>query len=140
MIQRQQTLWLILATAAAVLTFKFPFATGQELIMNTSMKQLVELTAGERSATLILTPVSAIISTICIFLFKTRKMQMRLCFLGLLVSLLILSLYIINTKKLIAATPAIWAILPVLVTTCYFMAFRNIRKDEKLVKSLDKLR
>jgi hypothetical protein len=39
MIQRQQTLWLLLATLAAVLTFFFPFATGEEIIRNTSMKQ-----------------------------------------------------------------------------------------------------
>jgi hypothetical protein len=32
------------------------------------------------------------------------------------------------------------AITPVLVIAGYYMAFRNIRKDEKLVKSLDKLR
>ena len=37
MIQRQQTLWLILATAAAALTFKFPFATGEEIVKNTTM-------------------------------------------------------------------------------------------------------
>lgn len=73
MIQRQQTLWLILATAAAALTFKFPFATGEEIVKNTTMKQLVETTAGNNFFTLILTIASAIISTITIFMFKDRK-------------------------------------------------------------------
>ena len=140
MIQRQQTLWLILATAAAALTFKFPFATGEEIDKNTTMKQLVETTAGNNFFTLILTIASAIISTITIFMFKDRKMQIKLCLLGLLIAIGILALYILDMNKLISGTPAIWALLPIVVIVSYFMAFRNIRKDQKLVKSLDKLR
>jgi Domain of unknown function (DUF4293) len=140
MIQRQQTLWLLLATVAAILTFMFPFAIGEELVLKTAMKQRAEIIAGNNFFTLILTIVTIGISAVTIFMFKDRKLQMRLCLLGLLVSVLILALYFINMKKLIAATPALWVILPVAVIVGYFMAFRNIRKDEKLVKSLDKLR
>lgn len=140
MIQRQQTLWLLLSTAAAVLTFMFPFATGEELVVKTAMKQTVEVIAGDNFFTLLLTIASIGISAVTIFMFKDRKLQMRLCLLGILVSVLILVLYILNMKKLITSTPALWAILPVVVIASYFMAFRNIRKDEKLVKSLDKLR
>jgi Domain of unknown function (DUF4293) len=140
MIQRQQTLWLLLATAAAVLTFMFPFATGEELIKNSSMKQTVLIDAGSSFFLLILTIITIGVSAVTIFMFKDRKLQMKLCLLGLLVSLLLLVLYIMDMKKLIAPTPALWAILPVAVIISYFMAYRNIRKDEKLVKSLDKLR
>jgi len=140
MIQRQQTLWLILATAAAILTFMFPFAVGEELVLKTAMKQRAEIIAGNNFFTLILTIVSIGISVVTIFMFKDRKMQMKLCLLGLLVSVLILVLYFLDMKKIISATPALWAILPVVVIAGYYMAFRNIRKDEKLVKSLDKLR
>lgn len=140
MIQRQQTLWLLLATVVAVLTFMFPFATGEELVAKTAMKQPVDVIAGDNFFTLLLTIASIGISTVTIFMFKDRKLQMRLCLLGILVSLLILVLYILNMRKLITSTPALWSILPVVVIASYFMAFRNIRKDEKLVKSLDKLR
>ncbi|MCX6316538.1 MAG: DUF4293 family protein [Bacteroidetes bacterium] len=140
MIQRQQTLWLLLAAAAGVLTFMFPFATGEELVAKTNMKQLVELDAGSNFFTLILTIASVGISTVTIFMFKDRKLQMKLCLLGLLLSLVTLVLYILNAKKLVTVTPALWAILPVAVIAGYYMAWRNIRKDEKLVKSLDKLR
>lgn len=140
MIQRQQTLWLLLATAAAVLTFMFPFATGEELVVKTAMKQPVEIIAGNNFFTLLLTIATIGISSVTIFMFKDRKLQMRLCLLGILVSVLILVLYIMHMRKLITSTPALWAILPVVVIASYFMAFRNIRKDEKLVKSLDKLR
>ena len=37
MIQRQQTLWLLLATVAAILSFMFPFVTGTETVDNTTM-------------------------------------------------------------------------------------------------------
>jgi len=140
MIQRQQTLWLLLATAAAILTFMFPFAIGEELVQKTAMRQRAEVIAGNNFFTLLLTIATIGISAVTIFMFKDRKLQMKLCLLGLLVSVLILVLYFMNMKKLIAATPALWVILPVAVIVGYFMAFRNIRKDEKLVKSLDKLR
>lgn len=140
MIQRQQTLWLLLATAAAILTFKYPFATGEEIINNTSMKRLVELTAGEKLFTLILTIASVIISFVTIFLFKERKTQMRLCLLGFLIAAGTITVYILEMRKLISSTPAIWSLFIVAVIISYFMAFRLIRKDEKLVKSLDKLR
>ena len=140
MIQRQQTLWLLLATAAAVLTFMFPFATGEQLVKNTSLKESAEVIAGSNFFTLLLTIASIGLSATTIFLFKDRKLQARLCLLGLLISIGILVLYYFEMKKLISSTPALWAVLPVLVIISYFMAFRNIRKDEKLVKSLDKLR
>ncbi len=140
MIQRQQTLWLLLAAIAASLTFKFPFATGERLIENTAMKKLIELNAGDNFYALILTIASVIIATITIFLFKDRKMQLKLCIIGLLISIGTLAVYILEMKKLISGIPAIWALLPVAVIVSYFMSFRLIRKDEKLVKSLDKLR
>ena len=140
MIQRQQTLWLLLATAAAVLSFMFPFATGEELVEKTTMRRKEELIAGKDFFILLLTIASVCISTVTIFLFKDRKLQIKLCLLGLLVSIGILVLYIIGMQKLIASTPALWAVLPVLNIVGFFMAFRNIRKDDKLVKSLDKLR
>lgn len=140
MIQRQQTLWLLLATAAAVLSFMFPFATGEELVDKTSMKRKEDLTAGKDFFILLLTIASVCLSAVTIFLFKDRKLQIKLCLLGLLISIGILVLYVLGMKKLINSTPALWAILPVAVIISFFMAYRNIRKDERLVKSLDKLR
>jgi uncharacterized RDD family membrane protein YckC len=81
-----------------------------------------------------------ILSTVIIFLFKNRRQQMQLCLLGLLLSVLIVVLYILKMNKLIKPTLALWCIFPFAIITGYFMAFRNIRQDEKLVKSLDKLR
>lgn len=140
MIQRKQTLWLLLATVAAVLTFMFPFATGEELVEKTAMKQNTEITAGSSFFTLLLTIASIGISAIAIFMFKDRKLQMRLSLLGFIIAAGIFVLYILEMRKLVTSTPALWAILPVVTIVCYFLAFRGIRSDEKLVKSLDKLR
>lgn len=140
MIQRQQTLWLLLATLSAVLTFMFPFAIGEEVVEKTLMKQKAEIMAGSNFFTLILTIASIGISFVTIFLFKDRKMQMKLSILGLLIAVVILVLYIMGMNKLIKPTPALWVILPVATIAGYFMAYKGIRSDEKLVKSLDKLR
>ena len=140
MIQRQQTLWLLLATVAAILSFMFPFVTGTELVEKTTMQKPTEIDAGSRFFILLLTIASTAISFIAIFLFKNRKQQQWLCAGGMLITILLIFLYILETNKLIKPTLALFAILPFVILASYFMAFRNIRKDEKLVKSLDKLR
>src|SRR5262245_35820468 len=138
MIQRQQTLWLLLATACAVLSFFFPFAKGDQMIKD--MKAGVILDAASTLPLLLLTGASAILSVVTIFYFKDRKMQWRLCFLGILITLGIILLYIKEYKGLTDSVLALYCVLPALMLISYYMAYRGIRKDHKLVKSLDKLR
>ena len=140
MIQRQQTLWLLLATVAGILSFMFPFVTGMELVDKTAMEKPAEVVAGSNFFILLLTIASIAISSITIFVFKSRKQQLWLCLLGMLVAGLLIFLYIIQMNKLIKPTLALFCILPFAILAGNFLAFRNIRKDEKLVKSLDKLR
>jgi Domain of unknown function (DUF4293) len=138
MIQRQQTLWLILATIAALLTFMFPFVIGKGLDKGITVDK--SLTAGSDFLLLIATAASMIVSAVTIFLYKDRKLQIKLCVVGLLISIAIIVLYITTMQQLTNTTLALSAILPFLIPIGYFMALRNIRKDEKLIKSLDKLR
>jgi hypothetical protein len=138
MIQRQQTLWLLLATVAAILSYMFPFVVGDEMQKNLPVRTSV--TAGDNFFLLILTGASVILSTVIIFLFKNRKQQLQLCLVGILLSAMIVVLYILKMNKLVKPTLALSCILPFAVIVGYFMAFRNIRKDEKLIKTLDKLR
>ena len=138
MIQRRQTLWLLLATITAILSFLFPFVTGKEAIKNMQADKVID--AASDFFLLILTGGSIILSTVTIFLFKDRKMQIRLCLLGLFVSVVIIVRYIMLMNKLTNTTLALYAVLPFIFLASYFLAFRDIRKDEKLVKSLDKLR
>jgi uncharacterized membrane protein len=138
MIQRQQTLWLLLATLAALLSFMFPFVVGDEMEKGMAVRRIID--AGSHFILLILTGASLVLSTVIIFLFKDRKMQMRLCLAGLLLSIIIIIVYISEMRKLTHTTLALASVLPFAIIAGYFMAFRNIRKDEKLIKTLDKLR
>jgi uncharacterized membrane protein (UPF0182 family) len=142
MIQRQQTLWLILATVCAFLSFKFPFVTGKEILTNSAGNAMADIVvdAGSNLFLIILTAASMIISLVAIFTFKDRKLQIRLCFAGLLLSVIIIVLYISKYTQIVKPVPALWCILPFVMLLSYFMAWRGVRNDEKLVKSLDKLR
>jgi hypothetical protein len=138
MIQRKQTLWLLLATIAALLTYMFPFVVGDEIEKTMAIRR--EVDAGSHFILLIATGASLVLSTVTIFLFKDRKMQMRLCLLGILLTALIVVFYISEMLKLSHRTIALTAILPFIINISYFMAWRLIRKDEKLIRTLDKLR
>ena len=140
MLQRHQTLWLLLTTICGILSFKFPFVTGEKIVEATTMRSPVELVAGDNFILLILTIAAVCISTISIFLFRERRMQLRLCIIGLLITLGLLTVYIMEMLKLANSTIAIWSLLVLLMVIGFFMAIRGIRHDEKLVKSLDKLR
>ena len=140
MIQRQQTLWLLLSSISALLGFFFPFAVGGQKVGNATVPVVFELDAASRFLLLIITGATLVLSTTTIFLFKNRKQQMMLCLVGLLISTLLLIVYITQTGKLIKPTLALWCIFPFAIIVGYYMAFRNIRKDEKLIKTLDKLR
>jgi len=138
MIQRQQTLWLLLAILAALLCFMFPFVTGKVLEKGVEVDKTVK--AGSGFLLLLFTGASLLLSGAIIFFYKDRKLQIKLCLLGLLLSVVVVILYISEMNKLTKSTLALFSVLPFIIVASYFMAFRNIRKDEKLVKSLDKLR
>jgi len=138
MIQRQQTLWLLLSTAAALLSFMFPFVTGKGMEKGIEVDKVLK--ADSNFLLLICTGASLVLSTVIIFLYKDRKLQMKLCLAGLLLAVIIVVLYITQMNKISKSTLALFCVLPFAIVAGYYMAFRNIRKDEKLVKSLDKLR
>ena len=81
MIQRIQTLWLLVAVAAGLLSIKFPFYTGTLVVNNAYLS----LTAAENIPILVLTVISVLISFITIFLFKNRKLQTNLTLLNILI-------------------------------------------------------
>lgn len=138
MIQRQQTLWLLLAAAASFLSFKFPFYTGNILENNTS--RFEELDGGSNFFLLVLTGLSVLIAAIAIFMFKDRKTQLKLSLSGIVISGILLILYFTQLKKFSTGNFALTAIIVFAILVGYIMAARGIWKDEKLVKSLDKLR
>lgn len=135
MIQRVQTLWLLLAAAASFLTLNFAFYSG-----TTAEGAYLELNAKENIPILILSVATAVLALVTIFLYKNRKLQMKLTLVGLGVSILTLVLYFKKTSEFANGNYSIWAILSLVVPVFLFFATRGIYKDEKLIKSLDRLR
>jgi hypothetical protein len=138
MIQRQQTLWLLLALIAALLTFMFPFVAGKGLDNGREIDKYLK--AGSDFLLLIATGASLVLSAVTIFLYKDRKLQWKLCLVGIVLAAVIILLYIMQMQNLTKTTIALTAVLPFAILIGYYMAFRGIRKDEKLIKSLNKLR
>lgn len=138
MIQRQQTLWLLLAGIASFLTFKFPFYTGTKPENN--IPTFAELEAGSNFFLLILTGISLVLSLITIFIYKERKKQLNLSIGGIVLTLVLLILYFVEVRKFTSGNLSLTCIFAFAIPLGYIMAARGIWKDEKLVKSLDKLR
>ena len=87
MLQRMQSVWLLLAAICAVLTIKYPFYSGNiETPGQPASFQF--LTASFDIWILIVTIALACIAAIDIFLYKNRKLQGRLAILGILLSFL----------------------------------------------------
>ncbi|MEM9527068.1 MAG: DUF4293 domain-containing protein, partial [Bacteroidota bacterium] len=78
-----------------------------------------------------------------IFLFKNRPLQMKLTLAGIVLVAFAIGYgaYQLFTDSAAAlATPDIGVALPVLAIIFSFLAQRYIKKDEKLVRSADRLR
>lgn len=138
MIQRIQTLWLLLATVCAFITLKFSFYSGNKMVNN--QKQFSHLTANENILLTILSVTVGIAALILIFFYKDRKMQMRLISLDLLLSLLNIYLYFSATKNFVEGRVD-WSCIFVFVIPIFlFLAAKGVYRDQKLVKSMDRLR
>lgn len=142
MIQRVQSVWLILAAAAAFLTLQFNFYTGNMLPEGANLKQFIAINAKSDTLLLISSVATALLAAVAIFLYKDRKLQLKLVGIALVLSLLNILLFFLQTKKFIAGEGnyGIGAIIPLLIPIFLILAIRGIYKDNKLVKSLDRLR
>jgi hypothetical protein len=158
MIQRIQTLYLSLAVVAIALLFVFPLAqffaeNGAYIFSITGLKNMVpgDPAAFDPMIFLPLVVVAiglALLTLYTIFQFKNRALQVKLTNIGVLVAIaLIMSiffLYVPLIEKKIAIVPdyskAFGIYLPLVALVFLVMANRAIKRDEKLVRSADRLR
>ena len=138
MIQRQQTLWLILSAISAFLSFKLPFYSGTRLESN--LTKAAELEGGSSFLLLVLTGAALILAAVTIFIFKDRKLQLKLAYVGIAISVLLIAMYFVEIRNFATGTIALSCLFVFAILAGFIMAARGIWKDEKLVKSLDKLR
>ncbi|MBN8837249.1 MAG: DUF4293 domain-containing protein [Sphingobacteriia bacterium] len=141
MIQRIQSVWLLLAGSLGLLSLKFPFFSGHRI--NDAVPKPIVFVSGTYNILLIVfTTTVAITSLFSIFLYKNRGLQLRAAIVALLGSILNIGLYFwqkqafVQEESSISITALIAFFVPVLLT----LAIRGIWKDEKLVKSADRLR
>lgn len=139
MIQRLQSIWLLLAAAFDAVTFRFPFYSGDWLKDNFPDK-VVDLNAQTNIWLTILTVMTGALAFVTIFLFDNRKLQLRLTYLGIFMSVILLVLYFVEMGSFVHGTVALWCIFYFAILGCLILAARGITKDEKLIKSMDRLR
>ena len=136
MIQRIQSIWLLLASVCAFLSFKLPFYSGT----NAKAVPSYELNARENFLLMLLTVFVGLLALIIIFLFKNRVLQLRLCVLGILLEAILIFLYYREVTGFTEGTYSLWAMLHSLIVIFFFLAAKAINKDEKLIKDSDRLR
>ncbi|UHO38063.1 DUF4293 domain-containing protein [Chryseobacterium capnotolerans] len=129
MLQRIQTIWTLLAVLAAV----FLFITGQDVVISDSIPVL-------NIGCIIL----VIIGSLSIFSFKNRKRQILLNTISIIINVLligVLAYWLLSLSGGIQfPEKGIEPIFPLIAVICLLMANVYIRKDERLVKSVDRLR
>ena len=143
MIQRIQTIYLVLASmVSGGLIFVFN-------LWNTIKEKIFVVDLFSREAiTVKVIPfmflASAILSLVAIFLFKNRKLQFVIGRIIILINLFLLGLLIYLSLNLSGETnvseKGIGMFLPILVVLLIVLANKAIKKDEDLVKSVDRLR
>ena len=129
MLQRIQTVWILLAVLGAV----FLFITGQDVVISDSIPLLN-----------IGCMVLVITGALSIFSFKNRKRQILLNTISIIINALligVLAYWLLNLSGGIQIPEkGIEPIFPLIAVICLLIANVYIRKDERLVKSVDRLR
>ncbi|MEO7048752.1 MAG: DUF4293 domain-containing protein [Ferruginibacter sp.] len=139
MLQRIQTLWLLLASACGFFTLNFAFYSGN--LVENSQKVFSELTGKTTIPLIILTVAVAVAALICIFLFKDRKMQLRITIASLIVSIGLIFLYFsVIDSKFLDGNLTITSMFTFFIPFFLLLAARGIYLDQRLVKSVDRLR
>ncbi|MFZ1799022.1 MAG: DUF4293 domain-containing protein [Chitinophagaceae bacterium] len=139
MIQRIQTLWLLIASACGFCTLNFPFYSGN--LVENSQKVFSELSGKTTIPLIILTVAVAVAALICVFLFKDRKMQLRITVATLVVSIgLILLYFSVIKSKFLDGNLTITSMFTFFIPFFLLLAARGIYLDQRLVKSVDRLR
>ncbi|NMA74103.1 MAG: DUF4293 domain-containing protein [Bacteroidales bacterium] len=148
MIQRIQSVYLLLVTILLIIAICVPFGT--YFTVDTTYKFTALGVSGNENfhstwGLFVLLLISTIIAFVTIFLYRNRILQIRLSIFN---SLLLIGYYIafwyfmVSFKNdLDAAFQISWSLsLPLIALIFNYLAIRGIGKDEVLVKAADRLR
>lgn len=145
MIQRIQSVFLLLAAVSFGILFVLPMASSNEKATDFFSDQVFTIT--DHPVLLILTLTGILVALIAIFLYSNRSLQVKLGYLVLLLAIclpLTAFLLLNNQTTVMDATVQVdnqpGILVPLGALLFGALAIFNIRKDEKLVKSMDRLR
>ncbi len=138
MIQRIQSIYLFLSAICMALLSFLPlgkFSTEDPALATAESTDILPL--------FIAVLVATGITFLSIFLFKNRVLQKKIVLLGLVavlasIGLMIFYFFVEETTKLIQYFPP--SLLSIVSIVLIVLAIRGITKDEKLVRSIDRLR
>lgn len=136
MLQRIQTIYLLLsAIACGVLPFVFSLWTEE------SGKQIYST---DLTTSIVLFAASTLLSVTSILSFKKRQNQFVLNRLNMIFNFILLGFFVYRTLSLSGETEVsekgIGVVLPAISIVLLVLANKAIKKDEDLVKSVDRLR
>jgi hypothetical protein len=155
MIQRIQSVYLSLITLISLLYLKggiLIFAEKAGSLIKVTFGGLIRVSSGQGpemiekliplSVIIILIP---LISLITIFLFKNRKIQLYLALVLIVLASVFLIALVHVSMSVISKfdaniVPGFMMIIPFLILIHTILAYRGIKRDDKLVKSYDRLR
>lgn len=140
MLQRIQSIWLLLASTMSALSLKFSFFSGNKLNTETNVKEWIEYTADQGSLNAIFTIAICVATLVCIFMYKDRKRQLLINLIILGVSLLNIFLYYTASKTFTESNTDLTALISLSIPVFLILAAIGIYKDEQLVKKADRLR
>lgn len=155
MIQRIQSLYLFLITLLTLIFIKGNFLSFSERtgsVINVSFNGIMRYNVGQGQEMVekllplsVLIILIAAVSLITIFIFKNRKIQLWFSLLlVILAAVFVIALFHVSfrivSKFDAGIIPGFKLILPILILFFSILANRGIRKDDKLVKSYDRLR
>jgi hypothetical protein len=146
MIQRKQTIWLLLAAILNAGLFFFDMYHFESMMNGVTVTQYVRV--NDNFVSLLLAIVITALPFISIFMFGNRTRQKTFVLLSMAATIAFVAYMLMRvsnasgegTSAPVNGTYWIGAVLPVVAFVFLIMAFSGIRKDEKLVKSLDRLR
>ncbi len=138
-IQRVQSIYLLIAAITGSALFGLPFATAPA--QQEGMLVDGAFAVNDHIGLIVLTAIVIFLSLATIFLYNNRVLQMNLGKLNIivLIGLLAYAGYLFSTLT-VATSLGFGLILPALVFVFTLLANQNIKKDEKLVRSADRLR
>ncbi|MEJ7611601.1 MAG: DUF4293 domain-containing protein [Ferruginibacter sp.] len=137
MLQRIQSIWLLIASVFTFLTLNFSTYSGTN-------KKLIPssfLTGKETIPMVIITVAIGLLALIAIFLYNNRKLQVRLTGLAILLECVLIYLYYREIQLFVGkGAISITALFHVIILLFLILAARAISSDERLVKDSNRLR